>query len=43
MVNNDFYSQDFHGPYEMYDVGDLVLEEGGTIRGCQLAYSTFGD
>jgi homoserine O-acetyltransferase len=42
MLSNGYYSQDVHGPYELYDIGNLVLEEGGTIRGCQLAYATFG-
>jgi homoserine O-acetyltransferase len=42
MINNSYYSQDVHGPYEMYDIGNLELEEGGTIRGCTLAYTTFG-
>ena len=42
MVNNSYYSQDIHGPYELHDVGNLELEEGGTIRNCNLAYATFG-
>lgn len=42
MIENPYYSQEFHGPYEMQDIGDLVLEEGGTIRGCKLAYASFG-
>ena len=42
MISNGYYSQDVHGPYELYDVGNLELEEGGTIRACQLAYATFG-
>lgn len=42
MVVNEYYSQDNHGPYELYNLGDLVLESGGTIRNCQLAYTTFG-
>ena len=42
MINNPYYSQEVHGPYELYDVGNLDLEEGGTIRACQLAYATFG-
>ncbi len=42
MINNSYYSQDLHGPYELHDIGNLELEEGGTIRGCQLAYATFG-
>jgi homoserine O-acetyltransferase len=42
MIVNSYYSQDVHGPYELYKVGNLALEEGGTIRDCQLAYATFG-
>src|SRR5689334_22023409 len=42
MIENSYYSQDIHGPYELHDVGNLELEEGGTIRGCKLAYATYG-
>ena len=42
MIDNSYYSQAVHGPYELYDVGNLLLEEGGTIRSCSLAYATFG-
>src|SRR5205807_6762997 len=42
MIDNSYYSQDGHGPYELHDIGNLELEEGGTIRGCTLAHSTFG-
>ena len=42
MINNSYYSQEVHGPYELHDIGNLELEEGGTIRGCTLAYATFG-
>jgi len=42
MIANNYYSQDTHGPYELYDIGNLELEEGGTIRNCRLAYATFG-
>jgi homoserine O-acetyltransferase len=42
MINNSYYSQDVHGPYELHDIGHLDLEEGGTIRNCKLAYATFG-
>src|SRR3984893_12406372 len=42
MIDNSYYSQEVHGPYELHDIGDLELEEGGTIRGCTLAYATFG-
>ena len=42
MIDNGYYSQDMHGPYELYDIGNLELEEGGTIRDFRLAYATFG-
>ena len=42
MITNTFYSQETHGPYELHDIGNLDLEEGGTIRACQLSYATFG-
>jgi homoserine O-acetyltransferase/O-succinyltransferase len=42
MIDNSYYSQEVHGPYELHDIGNLKLEEGGTIRGCKLAYATFG-
>jgi homoserine O-acetyltransferase len=42
MISNTYYSQEMHGPYEVHDIGDLQLEEGGTIRGCKLAYATLG-
>ena len=42
MSEHPFYSQALHGPYETFDLGAFALEDGGTIRGCQLAYATFG-
>ena len=42
MITNAYYGQDVHGPYELHDIGTLALEEGGTLRGCQLAVATFG-
>src|SRR5258707_14522370 len=42
MIENNYYSQEVHGPYEFHDIGNLDLEEGGTIRACKLAYATFG-
>jgi hypothetical protein len=42
LIDNSYYSQDIHGPYDLYDIGNLELEEGDTIRACKLAYATFG-
>ena len=28
--------------YEIYDLGDVRLQRGATIRNCKLAYKTFG-
>ncbi len=43
MIENPYYSPEVQGPYEMFDLGDFTLEEGPTLRGCQLAYATFGE
>src|SRR5258708_33910971 len=42
MIANSYYGQELHGPYEVENIGNLDLEEGGTIRECKLAYATFG-
>ena len=42
MIENEFYSQAVHGLYETFNIGDLVLEDGGTLRQCELAYASFG-
>src|SRR6516225_7710861 len=42
MTGNAYYSHDAHGPFSLHDIGDLVLGDGGTIRGCQLAVASFG-
>lgn len=38
----DYYSQDLHGPFEHFDLGDFELESGEKIRNLRLAYATFG-
>lgn len=43
MSTNNYYSQENHGPFQLFELGDFQLESGGTIRGCQLAYTTFGE
>jgi len=40
MIDNEYYSQGIHGPYELYNLGDFQLEEGGVIPNCQIAYNT---
>jgi homoserine O-acetyltransferase/O-succinyltransferase len=42
MTANSYYTQENHGPFQLFDLGDFALEEGGTLRACQIAYSTFG-
>jgi homoserine O-acetyltransferase/O-succinyltransferase len=42
MITNSYYGQELHGPYEVENIGNLELEEGGTIRDCKLAYAQFG-
>ncbi|MGV1795128.1 alpha/beta fold hydrolase [Rhizobium sp. A37_96] len=42
MIENSFYSQELHGPFEVFSVGDLTLEEGEKIRDCKLAVATHG-
>lgn len=43
MISNDFYSPAHQGTYSLRDIGDLVLEEGETLRSCKLAYRTHGE
>ena len=42
METKDYYSQQNHGPYQLFNLGDFPLEQGGIISDCQIAYSTFG-
>ena len=42
MLENDYYSQENHGPYTLFNLGDFKLEDGGMIKNCQLAFTTFG-
>lgn len=42
MKTNNYYSQENHGPYQFFDLGDFHLEDGGVIYNCRIAYSTFG-
>ena len=42
MIDNPYYSSEFHGDYDLISVGRLDLEEGGSIPDCHLAVVTFG-
>jgi homoserine O-acetyltransferase/O-succinyltransferase len=42
MIDNPFYSHEFHGDYDLVSIGRLELEEGGVIPDCHLAMATFG-
>lgn len=41
-MHNPYYTPEVHGEYELFDLGDFALEEGITLRECQLAYKTYG-
>jgi homoserine O-acetyltransferase len=43
MIDNPFYTSEFHGDYEVASIGRLDLEEGGSIPDCTLAYATWGE
>lgn len=43
MIDNTFYTPEFHGDYDVVSIGRLDLEEGGSIADCQLAFATFGE
>ena len=43
MLNNEYYTQDQHGPYEFYALGDFLLESGETLKNAQLAYAMHGE
>ena len=43
MIENAFYSHEFHGEYDLVPIGRLDLEEGGSIPDCRLAVTTWGE
>lgn len=42
MIENPYYTHEFHGDYDVVSIGRLDLEEGGSIPDCHLAVATFG-
>lgn len=43
MIENPFYTHEFHGDYDLVSIGHLDLEEGGSIPDCHLAFTTWGE
>lgn len=43
MIENPFYSHENHGEYQLISIGELQLEEGGSIPDCHLAVTTWGE
>ena len=43
MIDNPYYSHEFHGDYDQVSVRSLDLEEGASISDCRLAVATFGE
>ncbi|MCU7931019.1 MAG: alpha/beta fold hydrolase [Candidatus Thiodiazotropha sp. (ex Codakia rugifera)] len=42
MHENPYYTAEQHGDYDLFGLGDFVLEHGATLRNASLAYKTFG-
>lgn len=42
MSANAYYSAEQHGDFELYELGDFVLEGGATLRDAKLAYTAYG-
>ena len=42
MIENPFYSREMQGEFELFELGNLLLESGQTLRGAKLAYRTIG-
>lgn len=42
MTLHAYYTPENHGPYELFNIGDLPLASGQALPDCQLAVATFG-
>lgn len=42
MYENSYYTEEQHGEYDVYDLGDFILEQGTTLPNTKLAYKSFG-
>lgn len=43
MSADTYYSAEQHGEFEVYELGDFVLEQGATLREATLAYTCYGE
>ena len=43
VIENSYYTSEFHGDYDIVSIGRLDLEEGGSIPDCLLAVTTWGE
>ena len=43
MINNEYYSQENHGPFELFNLGDFPLESGEVLKEASIAYSIHGE
>lgn len=43
MIENAYYTREFHGDYDLIGIGEFELEEGGVIPDLQLAVATWGE
>jgi len=42
MIDNPYYGQELHGPYEIFDAGSFEFEDGGHLPDLKLAYAVYG-
>lgn len=42
-IQNDYYSEEIHGPLDYFTIDAFELEGGETLRNCKIAYTTFGE
>lgn len=42
MIDNPYYSQALHGPYEIFEAGPFAFEDGGALPNLKLAYAVHG-
>ena len=43
MVASTYYSEEQHGPHEYFELGDVPLIQGETLKNARLAYKTQGN